>query len=277
MQGMLAAARRALREPLIHFLLLGLLIFVVFDALNPAPDAPAADTITITDERVAQLAAQFSATWRRDPTPAELSALIDGYVREEVFYREAQKLGLDRDDAVIRQRLRLKMEFLVAGIADQFTPDDATLQSFYQTHRGDFEAPAQVSFRQLLIPDDTNAAAMKAALAAGAEPEVLGRSSLLPGSMADARPAEVDGVFGTGFFAALEQSAEGAWTGPLASAFGEHLVLVENRKDPELPPLEQVRDRVTEVWRAREVEDFQEKQYQRLRSQYTVLMPGPVQ
>ena len=103
--------KRLLTEPLLHFLVLGAALFGLFNLVGKKEtEQPAA--IVVSAARIENLANGFARTWQRPPTTQELRGLIDDHVRDEVFYREGKALGLDRDDIVIRRRLRQKMEFM---------------------------------------------------------------------------------------------------------------------------------------------------------------------
>jgi parvulin-like peptidyl-prolyl isomerase len=194
-------------------------------------------------------------------------------VREEVYYREALALGLDRDDTVIRRRLRQKMEFLTEGAASAAPPEEAELRAHYNRYRERFARPARITFRQVLFASAEDAAAALAALAQGGDPEALGRPTLLPPAMEAAGEAAVDGTFGPGFFARLAAVAQGAWQGPVASAYGPHLVFVADAQAAATPPFEDVRALVEEDWRRETAEALREAGYRTLRARYRVVLP----
>ena len=133
-----------LREPLVHFLALGAAIFALFAVLDDAPPPPDGTRIVVSEEQARRLAASFAATWRRPPSVAELDGLIDNYVREEIYVREALALGLDRDDSVVRQRLRQKMEFWTESGADAVAPTEAELRAHYEANADRFAREPRV-------------------------------------------------------------------------------------------------------------------------------------
>ncbi len=139
--------KRLLREPLLHFFVIGGLIFLLFVAVDDTPDAPA-ELIVVTPERIDRLAAGFSSVWTRKPTADELDALIGEHVREEVYYREAMALGLDRDDAVIRRRLRQKMEFLTDTGAQLLEPSADELETYFAANEGTYRRGPRLAFEQ---------------------------------------------------------------------------------------------------------------------------------
>lgn len=264
---------RLIREPLLHFFALGLLVFILYGRGEPVTTAPSGQLITVTGAQLAQLSAQYEAAWRRPPAEDERAALIEDFLREEIYYREALALGLDRDDAVIRRRLRQKMEFLGDGAAAAVAPDEAELRAHHAAHAERFAAPARVTFRQVALLDAADAEAMRLELAAGADPRELGRGGLLPDAMEAARETVVDGVFGAGFFARVERLTPGEWQGPVQSAYGPHLIHVEAFETGTAAEFEAVRDLVLQDWRRATAAALREAQFTELRSRYTVILP----
>ena len=165
--------RRLLREPLVHFAALALLIFAAYAVVaTPAQQAPAG-SIVVSAGKIEQMAAIFARTFQRPPSPEELKGLIDDYVTEEIYVREALALGLDTDDTVIRRRLRQKMEFMTSADVDALTPTDADLQTYLDANPDTFSEAPQVGFQQVYLnPDrhhetmDQDAAALLEALRA---------------------------------------------------------------------------------------------------------------
>ena len=257
---------------MVHFLAIGLGVFFFYGLQAPDVASRSDTLIEVKPAQVAQLAGQFEAVWRRQPTASERAGLLDDYVREEVYYREALGLGLDRDDTVIRRRLMQKMEFLTAGSAAEVAPDDATLRAYFAAHSERFARAPRVTFEQVVLGEDDPAAAL-AALNAGAAPDTIGRGSLLPPAMEAAAQATVDGAFGEAFFAEVAALTPGSWQGPVESTFGQHLVLLEKLEPGATPPFEGVRAAVEADWRQHIAADQREAGYQALRDRYTVVLP----
>lgn len=262
---------RVLREPLLHFFLIGIAIFLAF-GLRSEPSRPGDEVIEVAPARVERLSAQFEAVWRRAPSDEELRALVDDFVREEVYYREALALGLDRDDTVIRRRLRQKMEFLADSGAGTLTPSEEELRAYHSSHADLFARAGRATFRQVLLGDDDPAPVLEA-LAGGVDPDELGQGSLLPGTMEAATASTVDGTFGSGFFAAVAALEPGRWQGPVGSAYGTHLVLLSEVEPTATLPFEQVREAVAAEWHREAAEDLREVQYQAMRERYEVIVP----
>lgn len=266
-----------IREPLLHFALIGAAVFLLYPG-NSGPVAapiPTDYVIDITPQVRDRLAAQFAGTWNRQPTAQELDGLMAEQVKEEVLYREALVLGLDRDDPVIRQRMRLKMEFIGEGAAAALVPTEGELAAWYAANAADYAAPATVSFVQVMLTDPSEAEATFAALAEGADPATLGRGTLLPGAVSEGSALSVDGLFGKGFFAEVSAQSPGVWAGPVGSAYGAHLVRLDAVTASEAARLDTVHDVVLEDWRRDQAQQFLERQYQAFLARYDVRLPDP--
>lgn len=275
--------KRVLREPLVHFLLLGGLLFLWFQWKGGA-SGPGTNRIVVTPGQVRNLASGYTKTWSRPPSEDELKGLIDEYVREEIATREAMALGLDRDDTVIRQRLRQKLEFLSGDEAASASPTDAEIEAWLKAHPEAFGGEVRLSFRQVFVRADRGKDAGREAdriLARlrAADPEApatdLGDATMLPGEMPLGPLRDVSAVFGTDFARRLADAPTGEWTGPLASSYGLHLVLVSERVEPEAPSLAAVRPLVTREILAERRKKELEQLYERLLAKYDVTIEMP--
>ena len=275
---------RLLREPLLHFLVIGTLLFVLYAAVNRGgPDAPR--DIVIPEARVAALAENFATVWMRPPTAVELKGVLDDYIAEEIYYREAVAMGLDRDDTVIRRRLRQKMEFISEGVADAVEPTEAELQSYLERHPGRFAKPAQLSFRQVYLSTERRGEAARrdaerllAELQAGrgpADPVEAGDPTLLPPGMEAATPQAIAGAFGEEFAAQLEEAPEGQWSGPLQSGYGLHLVKVDSRVAGAAPTLAEIRPVVAREFMSERRREVNSALLEGLRRKYDIRVEGP--
>lgn len=269
--------REFLRQPLLQFFLLAAAIFGLNAIFDDAPEAPDKPSIVVSSQDAQWLASQFQATWRRPPSEAELSGLMDEFVREEIYVREALALGLDQGDTIVRRRLRQKMEFLTEAGAEAATPDDATLQTYLEANSDRFAVAARVSFDQIIVPNAAPEAleSLFEQLADGVDPQELARPSLLPGEITQSPPQTVDGIFGTGFFAAVADLPVGEWQGPITSGFGAHLVRLTELEPSQLPSLADIRDRVELDWRAQMARDLRLQRYDELKAQYAIETPNP--
>jgi hypothetical protein len=271
---------RLLREPLFHFLIIGSVLFVLFSVVSgPAP--PPVNSIVITPERVTQLASGFEFVRKRPPTDDELRLLVDSFVREEVYYREALALGLERDDVVIRRRLQQKMEFLTDTGAELLEPQVGELEEYYQANIARFQQPPAVALAQVFLgqrPAPDRIAEALAALRSDIEsdPSLWSEVTLLPPQLRLSTSTEIDGMFGTGFFEGLMQIPTEYWSGPIQSGYGLHLVRIEKRSPSRVPPLDDVSDVVEREWRSEKLKELHELVYARLLQRYTVVMPDRI-
>jgi len=264
--------RALLREPLLHFLVAGAGLFLLFDVVS-GPETTGDDQIIVTSGHIEHLTTLFVKTWQRPPTQVELRGLIDSYILEEVLYREAKAIGLDQDDTIIRRRLKQKMEFLV----DDFSaanPSDVDLQQFVNDDPERFRTDARISFQHVYLVDPAPGA-VEATLAALQQNEVLeaefsGLSGLLPRRFDNATETTVAGQFGEGFKNLLFTLDVGQWTGPVESPFGIHLIRIEQIEDGRVPPLSEIRDIVQRDWLSDRRRSAQAALFEQLRSKYAI-------
>jgi len=268
---------RLLREPLVHFLALGAALFALFAAVGR--DEGGADRrIVVAAGAVEHLAAVFERTWQRPPTPVELEGLVADHVREEILYREAVALGLDRDDVIVRRRMRQKLELLAEGLGRSVEPSDEELAAFLAAHAERYRVEPRVAFQQLYLSRDrrgpaagADAARLLARLRAG-DPAALGDPLPLPATLRDAPLSEVGRQFGARFAERLATLPIGEWSGPVESGYGPHLVRVEARSEGRVPALAEVREAVARDWQGARAEAAAEELYRTLRSRYQVVV-----
>lgn len=266
-----------LKEPVFHFALLGLALFFYFDLTSDDPmDEIAEDRLEISEADAAQLIGEYTTLWRRPPTATELETLIEAKIREEILVREALGLGLDRNDTVIRNRLRQKMQFLIESAAQSLEPSDADLQSFLDEHAERFERDGLVAFAQVLLPDgaaqDDIAAALEA-LNSGTPPEQIGERTLLPAELPLTPLVQTDGIFGRGFADNLAGAEPGIWFGPVASGYGAHLIRITAWEPSRLPDLSEIRNKVETEWRQARADELVDAQIDALLANYEVGRP----
>lgn len=269
---------KLLREPLLHFLVIGAALFGVYQWA--AGDEAAPNEIVVGAGQIASLQAIFSQTWQRSPTAKETQALVDEYIRDEVLYRAGVAMGLDRDDTIVRRRIRQKMEF-VADLSADVQPTDAELKAFVADHPDRFSGEPRVSFTQVYFPAGAQAASaaemerLRLALNAGAaDASTAGRPLLAGSDFRDLTRSEVEQTFGTDFAASIDAATPGAWQGPVTSGYGTHLVRVVERVAARELPFEQVRDAARREWlHARKVE-ANDALFEKLRARYIVKVEG---
>ena len=263
------------REPLVHFLAIGALLFLVFNWRGGG--GPSSNRIVITPGQIDSMVAGFVRVWQRPPTDQELKGLVDEYVREEMATRESMALGLDRDDTVIRRRLRQKLEFMAEDTIDATPATDAELQAWLAAHPEMFRTEPQVAFRQVYLSPDRRGAAIDAdartllarlsAAGPSAAIDRLGDALMLPGDVAGSSRTDVARQFGDEFADAVLKVEPGHWTGPLRSGYGLHLVFVRERKEGRSPGLAEVRPTVEREFmsdrRKRRLNDMYEEMLKR--------------
>jgi len=270
------------REPLVHFLLGGAALFLLYSVVADEP-APRRDRIVVGEERVVSLAATFQRTWLRPPTRAELEGLVRDFVDEEILYREALGLGLDRDDLVVRRRLRQKMEFLHLDLVEPPTPTDEELSAFLEANADRFIEPARLGFRQVFVNPERGGGDVQrraeqqlALLRAGESGDAAaGDRTLLPEAMRHTDAREVAATFGAGFARDLFALSGEGWQGPVASSFGLHLVRIETSQPERLPPLAEIREHVERELLAERREQAKLRFLEVVRARYAVEIQMP--
>jgi len=265
---------RLLREPLLHFLLLGGVLFLIFGRGGSRP--PAGAEIVVTAADIQRIAAGFSVTWQRPPSENELQGAINDYIREEVLYRTGLSLGLDKDDTIVRRRIRQKMDFVLEDTVG--TPDDAELRAFFDAHADKFRVEPRISFRQVFLSlkrsNPEAEALLPQLVASGPNVEGAGDPLLLPETFGLTPLSQIDAQFGEGIASELSKVAPGHWAGPLKSAYGFHLILVKAIEPSRLPPFDEVRDAVQREWFAARRAAVLDQQYQKLQAKYHVRVEG---
>jgi hypothetical protein len=267
--------RQLLREPLVQFLLIGLLLFLLHGWVAPLDEA--SKRIVVSQARVDDMAREYRAQLGRSPTQEQLAGLVDTYVHDEILYREGVAQGLGRDDPVIRRRVLQKYEIILEEAGAQAAPTDADLAAYLNAHRTDFARPATVTFDQVFFNTLGSSAEVERAFDAarraavrGADPTTLGQDSLLPRHVEAASAERIAQDFGPTFVKGLTEAPIGQWIGPLPSSYGAHLVRVTARAPPSLPPLDAVRGIVAREWEADRRQRALAANYDKLRSDYDV-------
>jgi peptidyl-prolyl cis-trans isomerase C len=270
---------RLIKDPLVHFLAIGAALFAV--AAWRGESTPP-ERIVVTAEQVAQARAAAAALQGREPTAAELAALVEPTVRDEVMYREALALGLDVNDDEVRRRLIEKMSYLTQDLADPEPSSAEALRQFYEASPELFTIPALVSFDQVFFSPgargaalDADAAAGLAALRAGRAPAEVGDRTPLRESYDDAPREQVAVLFGEELAAALFGAETGEWSGPFRSDFGLHAVRLRGRTVARLPPYDEIAARVAEEYGAARRREANERTYREMRARYDVVIEQP--
>ncbi len=269
-----SALRRLLREPLLHFIVIGGLLFFVYSAVNePVPELND-KLIAIGPERIERVRNAYRAVWKKPPTAKELEKLVENEIRDEVYYRDALALGLDKGDTVVRKRLRQKLEFLSDTIYLQ-TPSDKQLEAFYQTHKSNYQRDPRLAFEQVYLgenpPSETVEQGLKLLLEDTLATSLdMSVQTLLPAQLRLSRPLAINNIFGPGFFEQLAKLAPGTWGGPITSAYGTHLVRTLDGEPARTPAMKDIRETVLKDWQSIQLAEARKQDYARRLSAYDI-------
>lgn len=276
--------KRLLREPLLHFLVLGAALFAAYGAINGHSSGK--DEIVVTAGQIEHLTTGFTRSWRRPPTADELQDLVRNYIREEVYYRQAKEMGLDRDDPIIRRRLQQKLEFVSEDVAVQTEPSDAELNALLRLQSEKFRVGRNFTFSHVYLNPERHSAAKLNDVAGQllaqlnndgvtADISALGDRFLLATKFEAVPSGEVAKLFGATFSERLAELGVGKWQGPVKSGYGLHLVFMEARTDGRIPDLSEVREAVLREWKETQRNKANEDVYKKLLSRYSVTIESP--
>jgi hypothetical protein len=270
--------KKLYKEPLLHFLIIGALIFVLFSIVNKEESIVSENKIVVSIAEIERLSDNWSKKWNRPPTERELMGLVDSYVKEEVYYREALALGLDQDDTILRRRLMQKMEFLSNDLAELNTPDESALNKYFLDNQEKYKLPAQVSFTHIYFSlDKRGAKAFEDAKNVLSELNTLrasekGDSFMLQYDFAQETPFEVERLFGKSFAEQIFQLETDTWQGPIESGYGLHLVRVSEKVDALMPELASVIDKVRTDLMFERRQKMNKQIYEKFKERYEIVV-----
>jgi hypothetical protein len=278
---------KIIREPLFHFLLLGAVIFAAYGLVTRHKTDKYGE-IVVTQASIENLVTGFTRTWQRPPTEEELQGLVRDYIREEAAYREALALGLDRDDMIVRRRLRQKLEFVSDELATRKEPTDAELQSFLEEHRAAFQSEPLYSFRQVYFNPQVHGARLRRDVTRvlddlrqadsrvhEADPGNPGDPFLLQQNFDDVSITDLKKTFGEQFASAISALPTGSWQGPIESGYGAHLVYIEKHTGSRLPAFSEVQEQLRREWLNAKQTEATDRFYEVLLKRYTVKIEPP--
>ena len=276
--------KKLVREPLVHFLLIGAGLFLLFGWRGGPASLPAGQSglqsakIVVTQGYIDQTVETFTRTWQRPPTEEEVKGLIESFIRDEIYYREAVAAGLDRDDGVIRRRMRQKMEFIFEDITAQTEPTDEELLAYMKKHPDSYLVDPQIAFRHVYVNVDkrgknaeADARQILAQLNEGIDPDTVGDPIMLDAEIRLSPLWDIKKQFGEEFSRNLSGLKIGKWEGPVRSGFGLHLVLVTKRVGGRMPELKEVREIVKRNVMAERQKELKDAAYAKLRERYDVV------
>jgi peptidyl-prolyl cis-trans isomerase C len=276
---------RVLREPLVLFLLVGVLLFAGYRALNPATaarDEPG--RIVLTEDDLRQITVAWLAQGRPPPAPDQVRNLADSKVREEVLYREALALGLDRDDTIVKRRLVQKMEFLAEDVSALRDPTPGELKAWFDANARKFALPPRVTFRHVYFSPDVRGTrarddgvrtltTLHSKTQDSASAARAGDPFMFQKYYGDRTPEQVAKIFGNDFANVLFDVEPGAWKGPFESGLGWHVVFVASRDDAHVPPFDDVEDDVRSEWMAEQRAAAKRRMYEAMKARYEIVLP----
>ena len=275
----LSTGRKLAREPLMHFLIAGALLLGVSALLRP-PDTRQ-ERISVSAAKIQQLRETWTRQWGDPPDAAQMRRLVEDFVQEEVFYREAIASGLDRDDTIVRRRLAQKVEFLAQGVAAAVEPTDSDLLRFFERYRQQYVVPAQVAFTHVYFSEFHRGigaeraardalVSVRAGKLSSASVSALGDTFMLQHDYPPETRDELRSLFGETFAARIFELPPGSWEGPIRSSYGIHLVRVSQAVPARVPDLEDVRAQVTMDFKAQHVRQVTDAYYEHVRKRYRV-------
>ena len=278
--------KRWFQEPLLHFLLIGALLFALFYQVAN-PEDVADNRITISETDINRMITLFERKLQRLPTQQELNGLVEAQIREEILYREALAMGLDRDDTIVRRRMAQKVEFMFNDLVDSAEPTEEELQQFLDKNPDRFMESARTSFVQVYLNADkrgerVNSDAEQLLLAMNEQQDTADASSvgdvfMFGHEYENQSEHQVSRMFGQNFAKSLDGLTTGSWQGPIASGYGLHLVYITDRTEAWLPPLAEIRDSVLYELMAERRQQANQAFFDTLRERYDVIVEQPPQ
>ena len=276
---------KLLRDPLLHFLVLGTLLFVIYYAMNPPGEAVAENQIRVTQGDVDRLRQAFQKQRQYPPTPQELQGLVQAHLKEEVLYREALAMGLDKDDAIVRRRMAQKLEFLITDVTVPDDVDDSQLKAFYEENAADYMRSTSLSFRHIYFSPDRRGERLldeaRAALqtlqstqAGLMAADDMGDRSMLEAHFRQKSTTEISRIFGNEFANEIVTLTPGSWQGPIRSGYGVHLVFVYEREAASRHAFAAVRERIKTDYQFALRQSRNEEVLEKLKSRYEIVIDG---
>jgi hypothetical protein len=279
--------KRWLREPLLHFLILGALLFAVYSYINRGrPGVESSKQIVVSMDELREMEVYFESQWHRPPTAAEFQAMVEDKVREDVLYREALAMGLDKDDTIVKRRMAQKMQFLAEDVAAAHEPSSAELKAWFDKNQDKFALPSRISFRHIYFSPDSRgknaqADAAQALTRLAGQPvdskvaASMGDRFMFQDYYGDRAPDAIAKEFGPPFAVAVEKLRPSSWQGPVESGYGWHLVFVTTVIPGRIPAFEEIEPDVKTAWLGEQKRQAWEKAYADMRGKYIVMLPAP--
>jgi hypothetical protein len=266
------------KEPLLHFLIIGTAIFAVFSIANKEEAADSGNKIVVSSAEIKRLSDSWSKRRNRPPSEIELQGLIDSYIKEEIYYREALSLGLDQNDTIIRRRLMQKMEFLSDDLAELNQPDEAELNKYFIANKNKYQFPARISFTHIYFSlDSRGAKALEDSKCVLADLDVprapeRGDRFMMKYDFVHETPLELTRIFGSGFAEQLFTLETNTWQGPVSSGYGFHLVRISEKTDARAPELAAVIEKVRTDFMFEQRQKTNKEIYDKFKERYEIVI-----
>jgi len=272
-----------LREPLLQFFIIGLCIYGAYGLYGSSKNEFDNSTIVVNENRIESLIAAWQSRWNRPPTDQELTGLINQFVREDIFYREAIAMGLDKNDPVTRRRLAQKVEFLTRDIAGLKEPREGELEQYFVDNIDRYLTPDKVTFKHVFIDPDKRGdatlddvalllATLQAVDSPNSDVSLLGDRFMLQNYYSQQSELDIRKSFGSGFAKAVMQLETKQWHGPVMSGYGAHLVYIDIVDKSPAPKFEQKQEAVFKNWQTTQQEQFNEAYYESLSRRYEIVI-----
>ena len=272
-------------EPLIHFLILGTALFILQGWVSQEEEQDSSRRIDISVGLIERLQETWTKQRKRPPTEKELQGMVDGHLKEEIFYREALRMGLDQNDTIIRRRLAQKIGFLIEDLVPN-NPNAESLKTFFAENVERYREPTRLTFTHIYFSKDyrknaeADAVALLEEFKAQAKPPLRvpkhGDAFMLNYDYTDQSWQKVAQSFGRDFADALFKFETETWQGPVISAYGFHLVRVSQRTESRLKTLDEILNKVSSDWRYTRRKEANQKAYAKLRKKYEVVIEDAV-
>lgn len=272
-----------LREPLVQFLFLGGMIYLAYGLLAPQTEEDTSRKIIVDNAKVQWMQSSWVKRWNRPPTKKELDGLIEQYIKETVLYNEALKMGLDKNDGVIRRRLAQQVEFIAKDLVVYTPPSEEDLKKYYEEHQENYTPDATYTFTQIYFDpdkrgnktlDDANQVKEQLNKQGSLLQDVsnLGDTFMIDRYFEATSELEIRKNFGTGFTKELVKLEPGKWHGTILSGYGVHLVYMQEVVKPSVPSLSKVKEQVLQDWTNDKREELNEQFYEALKAYYTIVV-----
>lgn len=266
------------RQPLVHFLLAALAIFLL-DEVRGEETRQDRNLIVVTGAQIDRMSAMWAQSWDRPPARHELENIVADYIEEEVYNREARALGLDTDDPVIRRYIRQKMELLTKGSIVVPEPDDGELQAFFEANTSKYQSSPRFDFQQIYLGPEPapDSASQLTAIQSGSKLENLPDQTRIVSQMKDADQFSISRIFGGSFYDALASQGIAQWQGPVESVLGFHFVKISRREPGVITSFPDISDAVLADWQVAKRAELERAAFERLKEQYEIRLELPTE